>query len=241
MNKKCPFCKKNISSDISDCPYCKRILRESIGSPHPVINLPNKSTENIHFEKKNHFKFNKPSFNLNYLGIIPVIILIIALASGKTFNIPGTSNISNIATPFETSLPANYTRLANGTIISSSIHNINDMGTLEIDNGTSDDAIAKLTNVNSGLAVITIYIQANSNFTITNIANGKYKLLFHTGKDWSEEKKKFLFNPSFSKFTDDFIYTTTNTKYTTYQVTLNPVLGGTATTDPVTESEFEKY
>ncbi|MFH1792143.1 MAG: hypothetical protein ABH819_00680 [Patescibacteria group bacterium] len=239
--KKCPFCKRDIDNGASECPHCKRILIEFTGTYFSAKNKPDKNDDNNSFNKTKdntrHFRFSKPSFNLKYLWIIPVIILFIAGANSNTAN--PTDNSS--ATPSETFLPVNYTRLANGTILSSTINNGNSQGTLEIDNGTNDDAIAKLVDINNQSTVITVFIQATSKFTITNISDGKYDLLFHTGKDWSKEKKKFLFNPSYSKFEDDFKYTTTSKKYTIYEVTLNPVMGGTAKTDSVTESEFENY
>ena len=86
-----------------------------------------------------------------------------------------------------------------------------------------------------------MYIQAKSKFTITKIPDGTYELYFQTGKDWNEKENKFLFHPSFSKFTDDFEYTTTDTEYSIYRVTLNPVIGGTAATNTVSENEFGKY
>lgn len=268
MNKLCPFCKKNINKLASECPHCRRILIEYIGNNSSVQNLSDSVIKTTFLEKVTkritkfakkvnnilnkiiHFKFNKPSFNLNYLGIIPFIILIIVLVSGRTDNQTKTDSPQNIFTnTTENSLPANYNRLPNGMIISSLIDNSNGLGTLEIDNGTDDDAIAKLMDTKISLSVFTVYIQAKSKFTIMNISDGIYKLYFQTGKDWDEKKKKFLFYPSFSKFTDDFLYTTTETdnydgirtRYSTYQVTLNPVIGGRAKTNTVTENEFEKY
>lgn len=250
--KKCPFCKNNIKSDASECPHCRRILIEYTGNYSPVKDLSNKNN-NDSFLKKikdkilnflksqlnkiSHLRFSKLSFNPNYLWIIPIIVFIIVIASGKTIN-PTDNSSTNTS---EELLPTNYARLPNGTRITSTIDSSNGLGTLEIDNGTDDDAIAKLIDINNGLTVITVYIQAKSKFTITSISDGKYDLFFHTGKDWNEEKKKFLFNPSYSKFSDDFIYTTTETKYKVYEVTLNPVVGGTAETNTVTESEFEKH
>jgi len=110
--------------------------------------------------------------------IIPVIIFIVMTSSGNTD---------------EQSLPENYNRLPNGIIISSLIRNSVGLGTLEIDNGTDNDAVAKLINKKKNISVSTVYIQAKSKFTITKIPDGTYELYFQTGKDWNEKENKFLF------------------------------------------------
>lgn len=174
----------------------------------------------------------------------------IVIGTGHTGNFVTTETQPNASIDTtESSLPTSYNRLANGTVISSLLGSSSSLGTLEIDNGTDNDAVAKLLSTKSGKSVFTVFIQANSQFTITRIPDGVYELYFQTGKDWDETKGKFLYYPSFSKFTDNFQYTTNkeetyyevNTHYSTYQVTLNPVVGGTAKTDTVTENEFEQY
>jgi len=244
MSKRCPFCKKQVKKSASECPHCRRILIEYTGNHSSVQNLSARVHKNSFLEKikvriagfvkkirniiknKPLLKFNKPTFNLNYLWIIPVIIFIVMTSSGNTD---------------EQSLPENYNRLPNGIIISSLIRNSVGLGTLEIDNGTDNDAVAKLINKKKNISVSTVYIQAKSKFTITKIPDGTYELYFQTGKDWNEKENKFLFHSSFSKFTDDFEYTTTDTEYSIYRVTLNPVIGGTAATITVSENEFGKY
>jgi hypothetical protein len=259
MTKTCPFCKKHIDKSAAECPHCKRVLIEYVGNrfavppSHKTTVLENIKRRIATFRKRlhnTHIRLHKPSFNKNYLWIIPVIIFLVILASGHTGNLTSTDSPENAPTiTTENSLPANYNRLSNGSVLSSRIVSSSGLGTLEIDNGTEDDAVAKLANTKIGVSMVTVFIRANSKFTITKIPDGTYMLYFQTGKDWDNTAKKFLYYPSFSQFTDDFQYTTThietydatNTRYSTYQVTLNPVTGGTAKTNAVTESEFEKY
>lgn len=262
MTKMCPFCKKHIDKSAAQCPHCKRILIEYVGNRNFVPNVSDKLHKNtlintvkrtmVLFSKRilsilsgiTHFRLNKHSFNLNYLWLIPLVIFIILVASGHAGNVTKTSTSTK-----ETSLPTNYNRLSNGSVLSSRIGGNSGLGTLEIDNGTDDDAIVKLTNAKIGTSLFTVYVQANSKFTIRSIPDGIYELYFQAGKDWDDKTRKFLYYPSFSKFSDDFQYTTThtetddaiNTRYATYKITLNPVVGGTAKTITIAESEFEKY
>ena len=94
-----------------------------------------------------------------------------------------------------------------------------------------------------------ILIRPNSSHKITRILDGRYKLLFMHGKDWDRINKTFLVNKSYSEFREDFDFTTrevverggTYDEYSVYEVTLHPVSGGTAKTDNILASEFDKY
>lgn len=71
MLKTCPFCKKEVISNVYVCPHCTRVLRERI-----AINRLNKHTQenyhNISSNKKNKFK---GEFILCFLIIIVIIVL----------------------------------------------------------------------------------------------------------------------------------------------------------------------
>ena len=116
-------------------------------------------------------------------------------------------------------------------------------GTLEISNGTRYDAVAKL--VKGNIAVYSVYIGANRDYTIEGISDGYYELMFAQGSDWNTVTKQFNKNQSYSTFDEAFDFITTEDDYYYYppgfEVTLNPVVGGTAETSSVNPAEFNAY
>lgn len=110
--------------------------------------------------------------------------------------------------------------------------------TLTVKNGTTQDAIVKLVTVTGRSTVRTVYVVRQSDWTITGIAPGAYRIRFALGNDWDPILKKFQKNESFSEFEDEFDFENRNGRYTTWQVTLNPVAGGTAQTDSIDPADF---
>lgn len=114
---------------------------------------------------------------------------------------------------------------------------------LRISNGTTSDAIAKLVDTSSGRTVRLVYIQAGSVANVSAIASGFYTLKFSLGSEYDKENGKFLNSQSFSKFDDTLDCTVTKTSsgltWTDHEVTLNPVLGGTARTSSISAADFE--
>lgn len=157
-------------------------------------------------------------------------------------NTENTKPVQAVAQPSESpySLP-------NGTVLKRNWTYLQGDGELSISNGTSHDAVAKL--IRNGTSVFSVYIRANSKYTITGISDGYFDLLFALGNNWSTSEKRFLSNSGYEKFDDGFTYTTTtyqegdyeHTRYSTYEVTLNPVIGGTAETSTVDPGQFNSY
>lgn len=89
MSKICPFCKKEVNSDVDACPHCTRVLREKI-----AINNPNRYTrlnqQDISSNKKDKFK-NKYIWGLLLIVLI-IIILPIYLSNLKSDYITNTRN-----------------------------------------------------------------------------------------------------------------------------------------------------
>ena len=116
-------------------------------------------------------------------------------------------------------------------------------GQLLIKNGTSYDAVAKL--IRNGTSVFTVYIKAQSNYSITKISDGTYWLAFMQGTDWDTTNRTFVRNTSYQSFDDTFDFTTTEddqyVHYSKFTITLNPVVGGTAETTHVDPSQFNAY
>jgi len=126
--------------------------------------------------------------------------------------------------------------VATGTVIHE-VGSRNGEGELRIENGLDLDAVAVLSRID-GASVVAIYVLNHGNFTITGIQDGTYELYFTLGEDWDSERTRFTRRRSLSRFDDPFGFTTTATTYTAWTVTLHPVEGGTAETEPVPEDEF---
>lgn len=145
--------------------------------------------------------------------------------------------------------PKDYGSLSNGTTLSKNSYYFNGLGELKIKNGTSFDAIVKLINTATNKSVFTFYIKANNVYNINKVEDGYYKLFFNLGNDWDTEIKAFSVNSSYKVFEDLFDFTTREyvesdnirTQYSTFEVTLNPVIGGQAETENVSAVEFANY
>jgi hypothetical protein len=89
----------------------------------------------------------------------------------------------------------------------------------------------------AGVKVYSVYISANGNYSIKNINDGIYRVLFETGSNWDTDTGVFLINPSAEEFDNNFDFN----KYGEYDISLNPVSGGTAVTPSINPSEFNQY
>lgn len=115
-------------------------------------------------------------------------------------------------------------------------------GVLHISNGTEFDAIAKLVDARSNLTVRLVYIQANTNADIGEISSGDYFVKFALGTGYNEDSGRFLYAQSFAKFDEIFDFhqyrTSDGVEWTDYDISLHPVVGGTARTSRISASEF---
>jgi len=129
--------------------------------------------------------------------------------------------------------------LPTGTVLKKRSAYLQGDGELEISNGTSYDAVAKL--IRDGASVLTVYIKANSTYTMKDISDGTYWLAFVQGTDWNADTQKFNRNAHASAFDETFEFETTATQYSGWEVTLNAVAGGTAQSSDVDLSQFDQY
>jgi SH3-like domain-containing protein len=155
----------------------------------------------------------------------------ISLGSVAVVAIPPTPTPA--VTPTPTPPPR---RLATGTVIRQA-GALNGEGHLTVENGLDLDAVAVLSWPDAR-PMIAVYIQNHDQFTITGIPDGTYDLFFTLGEDWDSEQAKFTRRKSLSRFDEPFPFTTTATTYRVWSVTLHPVAGGTAETEPLSEEEF---
>jgi hypothetical protein len=118
----------------------------------------------------------------------------------------------------------------------------NGRGVLRISNGTNSDAIAKLADAETSITVRLVYIQANSDGEIGNISPGNYILKFALGTGYNEDSGRFLYAQSFAKFVDILEFREyrldDEIRWSDFDVSLNPVFGGTARTSTISAAEF---
>lgn len=111
-------------------------------------------------------------------------------------------------------------------------------GELKIDNGLDLDSISVLSRIEAPkIPLMQVYIRAGASYTITGISDGVYLLSFMCLK-WDDDSKKFTEISRWQRFKDEFDFNTTSDQYMTWEVTLNPVIGGTAQAEYLGEGEF---
>ncbi|WP_276980258.1 hypothetical protein, partial [Flavobacterium filum] len=117
--------------------------------------------------------------------------------------------------------------------------------TLTIDNGGSSDAIVCLYSVDEGRTIRNEYIRKNSSFTMSNIAQGIYKIRVFYGNDWNPTltnscgtKGNFESDVHFSEFDGTEYFEDSERGYTTATITLYTVAGGNASSSSIDQSKF---
>jgi len=153
--------------------------------------------------------------------------------------VSGDKAYVNISKPCA-SIPHGYFRPLTGTIVQDTGQR-SGPGKLSIDNGTQFDGVAVLA-LSNDTPVTAVYIRSGESSTLTDIRDGTYYLLFTTGEDWDGDEALFTKNPRFQRFEDPFNFQTTTTalgsQYTIWDVTLHPIVGGTAATLPLRPDQF---
>jgi hypothetical protein len=115
------------------------------------------------------------------------------------------------------------------------------LGSLRVENGTPQDAVAALFDA-ADAASRAVYVRAHESATIQGIASRTYALRFSLGLDWDETTRAFRYDPSFSQFLKPLEYRETPTEngtvYEESHVTLHAVPGGNARTDRIKALKF---
>jgi hypothetical protein len=110
------------------------------------------------------------------------------------------------------------------------------LGELTVQNGLDVDAVVQATRPN-GRTVIAVYIRAGKSYTVARIPDGNYVLYFRTGRCWTAREGRFLYPQDSRRFERPLSFHTqrlaTETRYSTFTVTLNGVVGGNAPTRSV--------
>ena len=121
----------------------------------------------------------------------------------------------------------------------------NGNATLTIKNGGSSDAIVCLYSIARGKTIRNEYVRRNSSFTMSNIAQGSYKIRVFYGNDWNPNltnscgtKGNFETDVNFSEFDGTEYFEDSDRGYTIATITLYTVAGGNASSSAIDQSTF---
>jgi hypothetical protein len=121
----------------------------------------------------------------------------------------------------------------------------NGRGSLEVSNGTSRDAYLKVVDPLTNQLVAAFFVESGLTFTLEEIPDGDYEVLFVLGEVWDSSTRSFTRNKSYAKFDSPLEFITrelyNGIEYSILKATLHEVVDGNTTTSAVTEGEFEKY
>lgn len=117
--------------------------------------------------------------------------------------------------------------------------------TLTIKNGGSFDAIVCLYSISENKTIRNEYVQKNSSFKMTNIAQGNYKIRIFYGNNWNPNlenscgtKGNFESDVSFTEFDGSEFFEDSTRGYTNASITLYSVVNGNASSSEIDKSAF---
>jgi hypothetical protein len=121
----------------------------------------------------------------------------------------------------------------------------NGNATLTIKNGGNSDAIICLYSIADDRTIRNEYVQKNSIFTMSNIAQGEYKIRVFYGNDWNPELENscgtignFESDVNFSEFDGTEYFEDSERGYTNATITLYTVANGNASSSSIDQSQF---
>lgn len=114
-------------------------------------------------------------------------------------------------------------------------------GQLTIDNGSKFDALVKLVSPQRKYTFISVYIHAGRSSTVTNIRPNSYKLIFALGEGWDDSRNAMLRIASTAAFDKLLTFVRSQDQYTSFKVTLHPVVGGNTQTVAIPKEDFLAY
>jgi hypothetical protein len=123
---------------------------------------------------------------------------------------------------------------------------LNGRGELTVENGSLDDAVVHLVDLNTGKTIRTFYVRADNTFTERQIPPGLYGVYFTTGIGWNAALKTFNLNASYSHFGNNLEYTEKidqdrgKVEKIIYKMSLQPVQGGNAEIESSDKESFDK-
>jgi hypothetical protein len=113
-------------------------------------------------------------------------------------------------------------------------------GELTIENGGQQDAV--ITLAVGKRPTFAVYVRKGAKHTVTGIRDGTYRVYFTSGTDWDPKARAFGQDCSFDRFDDSLEFqtkqTATQTEWSTWTISLQPVAGGNAPTSEVDPDDF---
>lgn len=148
-----------------------------------------------------------------------------------------TATPTATSTPTPPPTPTNVpVQIANGSEMQDRIGQ--GSGELQVTNGTQHDAIVKLFDPLAQRSIRAVYVVRDSAWTITGIPQGMFVVRFAHGLGWDDADLRFQTDRSFSEFEEPFPFTETATTYSIWEITLHPIVGGTAETEAIDAATF---
>lgn len=111
------------------------------------------------------------------------------------------------------------------------------LGSIIVENGTQDDAIVVITGADKK-PLASFYVRKAEKFTLKSLSDGSYMLYFTTGAEWDGELQRFLEVKTLKMLDKPLSFSTTATTFSTWNVTLQPMPGGTSSASDVTLTNF---
>jgi hypothetical protein len=168
------------------------------------------------------------------------------IAIEDLINTPQTENPRVQKT--STSLPVNANptkasepqanRPANGTIL---LQTSQGHGELTIDNGSNFDAVVKLVSPQRKYTFVSVYIHAGRMATVNNVRPNTYRLIYAFGEGWNGSRNIFSNIDAAGAFDKLLTFVRSQDHYTTFKVTLHPVVGGNTQCISMSNEEFLAY
>jgi len=136
--------------------------------------------------------------------------------------------------------PTEYNSLPTGTRIEKDSET-RGHGELTVENGTTEDAVVRLSDATTYQTVRWFFVKASSAH-ITRIPQGSYRLAYTTGLNWVASDDVFSWQPSYDEFERQIEYDenrdSERVRFHNISVTLNTVLFGNVHTRTITREEF---
>jgi hypothetical protein len=117
-------------------------------------------------------------------------------------------------------------------------------GVLEVQNGTSEDAVLSLYDSAADERVREVYVRAGHTIRMKGIPKGTYELVYTHGLDWVSDDIFRCGDQDYARFERQFAFTEKRdqegVQYKAVTVTLHPVIGGNVRTKRISRQEFLK-
>jgi hypothetical protein len=117
-------------------------------------------------------------------------------------------------------------------------------GQLTVVNDTYRDAVVDVLVPETDSLVRSVYITANSSWTIRKLSPGSYIVIFATGQDWDDEAQDFTQDNEYAELSKRLVFHESSADgeihYIQQRVTLQPVLFGNVPKTDIERARFQR-